>query len=363
MDIRKLLQSGAVYTPWPVVIDGVICNGQKMAFSTICLKKCGSSPACVHQESKELENVCAYGLSFFRLSLGARAVTIFGVRGPANVVTHAGSLKQELKGRTVTPEEVRNWRDQFTSLLDSIEQEFLQRQSEMLDPLHDPLRLANQILTIANRFVQKEFGDTPVDFDNASPDVKSLVKAAELLSDSFDLLTIFFNPAAATFGRKSYMPLHGLLHKLVRILRIQDASDAEPVRVFLDGESHRSILVHESFKLIPLALISNAIKYSLFGSVRVRITERASSAEVSVESFGPPIDPDEIELIFQKRKRGRWAEDLTTSGTGVGLYLSRIVAEAHGLQIKVTSFRQADRVVNGIPIALNRFSFDIPVSY
>jgi hypothetical protein len=359
MDINKLLASGAVYTPWPVVIDGVIYNGQKMRVSSICSKKCDRSPACAHQESARLDNICQHGLSYFRLNLGAHTGTIFGVRGPANVVTRAGVLKQELKGRTVTPEEVKNWQHKLTSLLDSVEEEFLQRQSEMLDPIHDPIRLANQILTIANRLVQKEFGDSPVDFENASPDVKSLVKAAELLSDSFDLLTIYFNPAAATFGRKSYMPLHGLLYKLVRVLRIQDTGDEGPVRVYLDGECHRPIHAHESFKLIPFALISNAIKYTLSGSVRVRTIERLSSIEVSVESLGPLIEPDEMEAIFQKRKRGRWARSMTTSGTGVGLYLAQIVAEAHEMQIKVASFKQGERAINGIPIALNRFSFEI----
>lgn len=117
MDIHSLLQSGAVYTPWPLVIDGVVYNGQKMAFSSICLKKCNGSPACANQESAKLENLCAYGLSFFRINVGEHAVTIFGVRESSNVVTHAGPLKQELKGRTVTSAEVKRWQSQFTSLL------------------------------------------------------------------------------------------------------------------------------------------------------------------------------------------------------------------------------------------------------
>lgn len=341
------------------MIDGVIFGGQKLARPSICSKKCNDSPACASQESVKVENICPHGLSFYRVNVGPRRVTIFGVRGPSNVVTHPGSLKQELKGRGVTPEEVTRWERQVNSLLSSIDEDFVKRQSEMLDPIHDPIRLANQILTIANRFAERELGDPDADFDTASPDVKSLVKAAELLSDSFDLLTIYFNPAAATFGRRSYMSPHGLIKKLVSVLRIHDSSDVEPVRVFWYGECHRTINVYESFKLIPLALISNAIKYSLSGSVSVRMTERPSSVEISVESFGPPIDEDEVDLIFQKRTRGRWAERMMP-GTGVGLYLARIVAEAHGLKIKVTSFRQTGKTVNGIPVAQNRFFVDIP---
>jgi hypothetical protein len=197
--------------------------------------------------------------------------------------------------------------------------------------------------------------------DRASPELKSLVKAADLLSDSFDLLTIYFNPEAASYGRSYYLSLHGLLRKLVSIFTISDAfehTDAAP-RIYLTGTFHRNVKLRESFKLVPFALITNAIKYCAEGAVRVIIIELTRSVEVAVESVGPLIEQDELLHIFDKRFRGKWAIK-HSSGSGVGLYLANIVATANGFSIKVKSSPK-DRQINGIPIATNRFSFELPL--
>jgi hypothetical protein len=230
----------------------------------------------------------------------------------------------------------------------------------MLDPLHDPTRLAHLVETIAARLLNKHFPgrSTQEQLELADNDMKSLIKAAGLLSDSFALLTIYFNPQAASYGRKSYISLHGLLMKLVSIFRIQDDAEGDPIRIFLEGQSFRQVRVFESFKLIPFALISNAVKYSLLGGIRVTVVERQRGIEVVVESHGPWIEPDELDSIFEKRVRGKWATHVA-QGTGVGLYLAQVVAYANGTEITVTSQRTGEKTADGIPLATNRFRFEL----
>jgi signal transduction histidine kinase len=272
-------------------------------------------------------------------------------------------FKDVLRGRTVTEADIIRWRESLCRLLEVLKQEFTRRQAEMLDPLHDPIRLAKQLRVITTTLAQRHLPGRTLDeqLERADPEWISLVKAAELLDESFGLLTIYFNPEAATFGRRTYLSLHGLLTKLVRILTLRqptDTNDRTP-RVFINGESYRQVLAYESFRLIPLALISNAIKYCLEGVVRVDLVERPEGVEVSVESVGPAMEQDEIPRLFDKRVRGRWAEKVA-SGSGVGLYLAKVIADAHGVTIRVSSVRHGGRKSGEIPIATNRFSFTMP---
>lgn len=360
MQLIEALRSGAICIPWPIYVAGEIFDGQNMHLSSICQKKCGNTPACGVDFDVNGEGVCDHGMSYFQVRVREFTVTLLGVRSINNHNSSKPHLKDALKGRLVDFQQLLSWASKAENLLAAIDNEFLRRQSELLDPLHDPIKLGRQIESIANRLVGTD-PLRPLDeqIERASPDLKSLVKAAGLLSDSFDLLTIYFNPDAASFGRKSSISIHGLLKKLVNILSNPDSTEdnSNPVRIELNGLCYRKILVYESFKLVPFALISNAVKYSSDGRVRVNLIDRAGVIEVSVVSVGPLIEPDELEVIFNKRVRGKWAIKSAT-GSGVGLYLAKIVADANNFNIRVTSSRH-NTSSKDRPSATNRFFFEI----
>ncbi|MFH2139540.1 MAG: ATP-binding protein [Pseudomonadota bacterium] len=360
MQLIDALQSGAIHLPWPISVKEEIFDGHNMRLSSVCQKKCGNTAVCATTFMDMGEGTCSFGMSYFQVKVRECSVTILGVRSTNNPNATKPHLKDALKGRLVDSQQVKDWASKTASLLAAIDNEFLRRQSELLDPLHDSIRLGRQIENIANRLVTTDASRSLEDqVDRAPPDLKSLVKAAGLLTDSFDLLTIYFNPAAATFGRKSYISLHGLLRKLVSILSNPDPSEESdsPLRIFLNGECRRNVSVFDSFKLVPFALISNAGKYSTDGKVHVNLVDRAGIIEVSVTSIGPLIEPEELELIFTRRFRGRWAKKVAT-GSGVGLYLAKIVADANGFAIHVKSSRH-NSSTRGNPLATNRFSFEI----
>lgn len=355
----RLLASGALRTPWPVVIAGAVAPRPLIPVSDTCTRKCPTTPACC-TETQLGEHTCAHGMTFFVSDLGQELATTYGLRGQCNSTPLNRYTKEGLKGRSIAQPEVDEWAASVRRLLASIDSEFGARQAEMLDPLHDPIRLAKQVNTIANRLVQMQSRGTSFEqqLDNASIELKTLVKASDLLSDSFDLLSIYFNPNAATFGRRTAISPHGLITKLIAIFRIDDGGiTRSSARIFLNGTCYRNIFVHESFKLIPFALLSNAVKYSLQGNIEVVLDDRRQHVELSVTSMGPPIDDDEREKIFEKKGRGRWAERLI-DGRGVGLYLAQLIAKAHGTNISVASSRTGSSV-DGCPLARNTFSLQI----
>lgn len=360
MKLNDLASTGAIALPWPVVLNGVRLARTQLPESETCQRKCGLSPSCA-SDVRGGEFVCAHGLSYFRFSIPHNEILVYGLRGPKNTTPLNVYTRDGLKGRAVTVEALNVWIASLQSLINVTEDVFKARQTEMLDPLHDPMRIAKQINTIANRLVlQQSRGSTfEQQIDNASFELKTLVKAADLLADSFDLLSIYFNPAAASYGKRISVSLHGLLTKLVAIFRIDDGglTRSNP-RIYLNGSCHRNAFVHESFKLVPFALLSNAVKYSVIGNIDVSIVDRQIAAEITVQSTGPYIEEDERLRIFEKRGRGKWAKKLI-DGRGVGLYLASIIAKAHGFELRVAS-RKTGEVRDEIPLAVNRFYFEVP---
>ena len=93
----------------------------------------------------------------------------------------------------------------------------------------------------------------------------------------------------------------------------------------------------ERLRQVVTNLVENAVKYSPpGGAVRVSAASRGSVVNVAVADDGPGIAPDDHELIFEKFGRAN-ASESAKPGTGLGLYIARSIAEAHGGTIVVRS--------------------------
>jgi signal transduction histidine kinase len=78
-------------------------------------------------------------------------------------------------------------------------------------------------------------------------------------------------------------------------------------------------------------LLSNAVKFTPEGgAVEVRVQREDGSCVVEVEDSGPGIPADERDRVFERFFRSRDAIARSIPGTGLGLVVSRRIAEAHG---------------------------------
>jgi signal transduction histidine kinase len=85
-------------------------------------------------------------------------------------------------------------------------------------------------------------------------------------------------------------------------------------------------------------LLSNAIKYSPDGGL-IEVGGRVTRDDISVYVRDQGVGLSEIdqERIFERFYRVDGALSRRTAGTGLGLYLSRAIVEAHGGTISVVS--------------------------
>jgi two-component system sensor histidine kinase KdpD len=84
-------------------------------------------------------------------------------------------------------------------------------------------------------------------------------------------------------------------------------------------------------------LLENAAKYSKPGTpITISAEKQPEYLALSVADRGIGIDPSEQTLIFERFYRAR-SQASGTSGTGMGLAISRAIVEAHGGSIMVTS--------------------------
>jgi signal transduction histidine kinase len=93
---------------------------------------------------------------------------------------------------------------------------------------------------------------------------------------------------------------------------------------------------HERLRQVLVNLIDNAIKYSPAGDeVEVRAYAADGHVRIDVRDHGPGIAREDQLLIFEKF--GRVTGGNQRPGTGLGLFIARSIAEAHGGTLEVVS--------------------------
>ena len=124
----------------------------------------------------------------------------------------------------------------------------------------------------------------------------------------------------------------------------------DDVLLHIDSSSVRQILTN---------LVTNAVKFSPEGEqVALNVERRGDSVEIRVIDEGPGIDPSRYEELFIKFSR----LDSMQKGAGLGLYISRGIARAHGgdLTLSEGSSGKGCTFVLTLPIHGEASEYDLP---
>lgn len=93
-----------------------------------------------------------------------------------------------------------------------------------------------------------------------------------------------------------------------------------------------------AFTLAVLNLIDNAIKYASEGKkIRLTLSREGDRIVLAVKDWGPGIDPEEHDRIFERFYRAKAIRLKPIRGSGIGLALVQHIALAHGGDVAVDS--------------------------
>jgi PAS domain S-box-containing protein len=154
-----------------------------------------------------------------------------------------------------------------------------------------------------------------------------------------DLVNSLLDISRVQQGKLTYKKEIFMIDELVRetVENIQNISERHQIvvrgqaKVKIDGDRDRIAQVLTN-------LLTNAIKYSPKATkVIVDISKGASNIKICVTDYGRGILKSEQNKIFERFYQINDAEVKTYPGLGLGLYISREIAERHGGKISVKS--------------------------
>ena len=172
--------------------------------------------------------------------------------------------------------------------------------------------------------------------DNA---IRVIRRSAEHLANLIDgLLDISKIENGMLKLNRDRVQLVEFLDQLVDMFRLQAAAkgiefryqrpEHLPVHVFTDSKRLRQILIN---------LLSNAIKYTARGHAGLAVRYRNQVAEFEISDSGMGIPEDDLERVFEPFERGSAPGVRTIPGTGLGLTITKLLAQIMGGEISARS--------------------------
>lgn len=342
---ESTLRNSLISKPWPIFVNETFIDGSKHKAPKDC---CG----CVVREclaSQPGQGMCSLKYKYYKKELSECDVVVIGA-------------KADLKGKSsfnLNIDAFNKWLADVQELLYLLSNREKDIKSETLHFFHDPVKWAEQIKISSEKMIESEGKSSfKENFDKSSGEKKAIYQSSKMIVESINMVSVFFNPESASYGRSVKQNVYKVFDKVNAILFYSEGKKVNK-RFRLKGESRKVIFLYESFSIIALSLLHNAIKYSKENEIDVEINDVVDGVEVSVASVGPFISEDERSRIFEKAFRGKYAKNLHHDGAGIGLYVSQHVAEAHNFKIKVGS-KKLGHARDNMDMAENVFSFIVP---
>jgi light-regulated signal transduction histidine kinase (bacteriophytochrome) len=204
----------------------------------------------------------------------------------------------------------------FFSTLEAAQADAIQQSARVLpQAFHELRKLNGAILQHAEREEKSRGG---------SPSLLSIISAAELMRNNFDILEALSNiEAMRALPSDQTISLYDLVYKVKKIF--EERAAERQMRIYVDGV--RAIIrgSQKSFPIVPAVLVENAIKYGKRDTtINARVYAEQNSAILVVENVSEYfVDP-----IKCFERGARYAPEI--EGGGYGLFLAREIVGCHG---------------------------------
>jgi signal transduction histidine kinase len=163
--------------------------------------------------------------------------------------------------------------------------------------------------------------------------------ASHLLSIINDILDMSKIEAGKLALTKDDLAVPGIIGDAIRM--VQSRAQSRNINIVAELSQANAVIWADerAIKQMVLNLLSNAIKFSRDGAtvyVRAEAGEGGSIA-LEVEDFGIGMNPEELERALQPFGQAQPTTTRNYGGTGLGLPITKGLAEAHGGKLAITS--------------------------
>jgi signal transduction histidine kinase/CheY-like chemotaxis protein len=196
---------------------------------------------------------------------------------------------------------------------------------------HDLRQPAQALVFLTDLF--RRSGD-PARRDAIAPQI---VRTGESIDTMFRHLVDFAQIEAGTL-RANLQPVH--LGRLIQaaVSGFPEKCAARGLHFRVDLQSDGAVMADPVLlERVLRNFLDNAAKYSLAGEIVLRVQQSGDDLEISVEDQGVGMDEEDLAQVWNSFQRGRSAALAEAEGIGLGLAISRYMAEMMGARLGLHS--------------------------
>lgn len=326
----------------PMYMDGTLHDGSYIHALPFCLQNCKSEKCITHYK-----NVISSPMGFYTCPYGLSSLIYNGSFGKTYIFTslrERKTYKKKQSGVTQATYKVFNPvldAEELVSLAQNeceYEQEksnLSQKMEEVNELLHETRKLNGQIKTECDVIWEGSSSGENYGIDELLDIIKKIHIYSFIVYNRFQYFDAVLNPALSVGA--SYNAV--IFKKFDKMRKLLKGYGRKNVWISLDTQSTYAYRIFQSFETLLFIILENAIKYSPDNSpITVNFEEHANERLVVViESTGPHCRTDELSKLGTKGFRGENAQQLDSTGQGIGLHFAKNICEQHNIDIEFSS--------------------------
>ncbi|TNE72497.1 HAMP domain-containing histidine kinase [bacterium] len=267
------------------------------------------------------------------LTLIATGITLYTLNNLLEPLKVSKNALQSYLNERKLPELPENFKDEAGVLMQKVQETVIKLDS-ILEQKKDLIGLLSHDLRtpLVNIKMLSEY------IESGEPTPEEVLSMAKMISDSVDRQILLFQEILSILRqedlswvklRLSDITTEDLLDVVMHDM--QPLAEKKNIALKINNEIKDKLTVEKNlFPQVIKNLINNAIKFSHKGSqIEVDLKKIGETVIIQVSDHGLGFDMDDSEEIFEKFSKRRKKGTMDEPTTGMGLYLSKKIIEAH----------------------------------
>ena len=268
--------------------------------------------------------IVSLGLLYLMIGYAAVSWLFKPIRAIRAGAAQIGEGNFDHRIRNIRHDQLGDLASDINRLADDVENMLDAKRALLLGISHE-LRTPLSRMRLMLEFIEKE-----ADRETLKPEIDEMEKIVVTLLEAEQLSTrhVVLN--------RSRLKIKTLINDLIENYF---SRDRQRLAVHVASDELEANVDKARVSLLLKNLISNALRYIPESGGRVEVMAEAVGDDLvlRVEDNGPGLSQDQAEHLGEPFYRGDPSRTRDTGGTGLGLYLAMLVAEAHGGTLKLTN--------------------------